>query len=169
MNLLLMVMCAGKVKKIICLIIICLILNWIKVLAQEDAPRFEKEIKLIELLKQKEKKLMEKEAILKEKEKKLSAIKDEITALLKKLMALKKELEKYFAQLEAVNDDRLNQLAKMYESTPPEQAGKMLEVLEPKLAAQIILRMDKTKAGAILGYLNPQIARKITEEMTKLR
>jgi len=158
-----------KAKIIVYFCIICIIFTPFIAIAQEDTSNPPMQTAFIDLLKKKEKQLKEKEAVLKKKEEELCSIKAEILDQIKKLTAIKKALESYFARLQTLENKRLDQLAKVYESTPPQQAGKMLEKLDPKLAAKIIMRMNKAKAGVILGYLSPQIACKITEEITKLR
>ncbi|MDL1969680.1 MAG: hypothetical protein LWW94_01665 [Candidatus Desulfofervidaceae bacterium] len=163
-----MVLSVEKVRIIVIFIgLICF--GWISVYAQDQAVPTQAENKLLQKIKKKEQMLNQKEALLKEKEAELQVLKTELGQMLKKLSAVKRELNNYFAQLQEMEEQRWVKLAGIYESAPPQEAGKQLENLDPKIAAQIMLRMNKKKAGAIWGYVNPEIASKITQEMAKLR
>ena len=60
-------------------------------------------------------------------------------------------------------------LAKVFESTPPENAGPLLEKLDTEIAAQILLRMNGKKAGAVWGYVKPDKALKIIKHMSRYK
>jgi len=164
-----MVLSVEKVRLIIVIFIGLFCLSWINIYAQDQAISTQTENKLLQKIKKKEQMLNQKEALLEEKEAELQALKTELSQMLQKLSAIKKELNDYFAQLQELEEQRWARLAGIYESTPPQEAGKKLENLDPKIAAQIMLRMNKKKAGAIWGYVDPQIASKITQEMARLR
>jgi flagellar motility protein MotE (MotC chaperone) len=62
---------------------------------------------------------------------------------------------------------RMKELAKVYEATPPQKAAAMLEKLEVRTAAGITINMKRERAGLIWGYLTPQKAVAITNEITR--
>ncbi len=128
-----------------------------------------RESKLLKILEKKRLELESKERFLAEQAKRLNAIKEDILKRLKKLQSLKKELDTYFQKLKEMQNERYDKLAQIYASTPPQEAGKQLEKLDPKVAAQVMLRLDGKKAGKIWGYLPPQTASRIAQEMLKLR
>jgi flagellar motility protein MotE (MotC chaperone) len=107
------------------------------------------------------------EAAIKAEEQKLSALKKEITD---KIDVLRKLEEQLTAKLEAdktVSNRKYKDLAKVYEATPPERAGAMLERMDIQTAAAITMNMKRDKAGIIWGYINPQKAVEITREITR--
>lgn len=103
---------------------------------------------------------------LRTEEQRLLALRKEITD---KIALLKSQEEKLTASLEASQaseSKKYKEMAKVYESTPPAKAGKMMESLDTKTAAGITMNMKKDKAGAVWGYLSPQKAVEITKEIT---
>jgi len=84
---------------------------------------------------------------------------------------LKSNEEKLTAVLESAQNSeikRFKEMAKVYESTPAAKAGIMMEKLDTKTAAGITMNMKKDKAGAIWGYISPQKAVEITNEITRI-
>ncbi|MGA1868786.1 MAG: MotE family protein [bacterium] len=118
-----------------------------------------------------EKKLREKEALLNEREARLEEIKKDINLTLDKkieeLTQLKTTIEKALLERQRLKEQQMAELAKLYEGATPEQASSILEKLDPKIAAQIFLSMNKRNAGKIWGFVNPDIAVKITKHITK--
>ena len=55
----------------------------------------------------------------------------------------------------------------MYEAAPPQKVAAMLDKLEVKTAAGITINMKRERAGLIWGFLNPQKAVEITNEITR--
>lgn len=106
------------------------------------------------------------ENTLRAEEKRLLALRKEITD---KIALLKSQEEKLTSVLETAKTSetkKYKEMAKVYESTPPAKAGKMMEQLDIKTAAGITMNMKKEKAGAVWGYISPQKAVEITKEIT---
>jgi flagellar motility protein MotE (MotC chaperone) len=55
----------------------------------------------------------------------------------------------------------------VYEAAPPQKAAAMLEKLEVRTAAGITINMKRERAGLIWGFLTPQKAVAITNEITR--
>jgi len=126
-----------------------------------------KERDLFALLKERQKELDARESSLKAEEKKIDALKLEI---MEKIDALKAMETKLASKLETVNEidvKRLKELAKVYESSPPQKAAAMIDKLDVKTAAGITINMKRDRAGLIWGYLPPLKAVEITNEITK--
>lgn len=122
---------------------------------------------LLASLQKRQKELEMREGILKTEEQKMLALKKEIMERIDTLKSLEVQLS---AKLDAekTNDTkRLKELAKVYEATPPQKAAAMLEKLEVKTAAGITINMKRERAGLIWGYLTPQKAVAITQEITR--
>ena len=107
------------------------------------------------------------ESSLKAEEEKMLALKKEIMEKIDALKSLETQLSSKL-DMEKTNDTkRLKELAKVYEATPPQKAAAMLEKLEVKTAAGITINMKRERAGLIWGYLTPQKAVAITNEITR--
>ena len=127
----------------------------------------QKERDLVDFLQKKQKALDAREGLIKAEEQKIVALKKEIMEKIDALKALESQLS---SRLDAdkLNDvKRLKELAKVYEATPPQKAAAMLEKLELRTAAGITINMKRDKAGLIWGYLTPQKAVAITNEITR--
>ena len=112
--------------------------------------------------------LENRENALRAEEHRLIALRKEI---MEKISLLKSNEEKLTAVLESAQNSeikRFKEMAKVYESTPAAKAGIMMEKLDTKTAAGITMNMKKDKAGAIWGYISPQKAVEITNEITRI-
>ena len=127
-----------------------------------------KEKGIISSLLKKQKQLNDREIFLKSEERRLNSLKDEILSKFTKLNALQEKLSGIFEQIKDIHDERYKKLAKVYESTPPAQASAMLEKLDKKTAAAIIMNMRTKNAGAICGYIDPEKGIEITKEITSI-
>jgi flagellar motility protein MotE (MotC chaperone) len=122
---------------------------------------------LVSSLQKRSAELETREAALKADEQKLQALKKEITD---KIDVLRKLEEQMTAKLEAdktTSNKKFKDLAKVYEATPPDKAGAMLERMDIQTAAAITMNMKRDKAGIIWGYISPQRAVEITREITR--
>ncbi|MEA1897274.1 MAG: hypothetical protein U9N53_06370 [Bacteroidota bacterium] len=127
-----------------------------------------KEKELISSLLEEQKKLQDREILLKSEEKRLNSLKNEILSKFTELRIVEERLSGFLEQVKEIHDARYKNLAKVYESTPPARASAMLENLDKKTAATIIMNMKTKKAGAIWGYLDPQKGVEITKEITRI-
>jgi flagellar motility protein MotE (MotC chaperone) len=130
----------------------------------EDA--LAKERRLVASLAEKEKQLDSRESAIKEEEKKLQALKGEIVTKIDTLKGLEGRLSGMLDTVKSAEDKRLRDLATVFEATSPAQAGPMLEKMDKKLAAGIIMNMKSKKAGAIWGHISAQRAAEIAKEIT---
>ena len=131
------------------------------------ADPLDKERKLLSSLQERERQLVIREAALKEEEKRLLGLKQEVSLKIESLKGLEEKLTGLLEHSKAFEDKRYRDLASVYEQTPPAQAGPMLERLDKKTAAGIIMNMKSKKAGAVWGHINPQKAAEITREITQ--
>jgi flagellar motility protein MotE (MotC chaperone) len=115
-----------------------------------------------------QKELQDREVFLKSEEKRLNSLKDEILSKFAELRIVEEKLSGFLEQIKEIRDERYKNLAKVYESTPPAQASAMLEKLDKKTAAAIIMNMKAKKAGEIWGYVDPQKGVEITKEITSI-
>ena len=110
-----------------------------------------------------------KELQIERKKKELLILQKRIAEELKKLQQIKEYIKEKLDEIKRMETDRYMQLANLYASIPPKNAGKIMEELDPKTAAKIMLYMDKKKAGIIWGFIDPKKACQITKEMVRLK
>lgn len=151
---------------------------------QEETSSTEKvDFKIFQSLQRQRLELAKREEKLSNEEYRLKTLKDQIADKIEQLNKIRDEInkrkesavaqpkeEKLEVQADKSNkpkEDKIGQLAKIYEATPPEQAGPLLEKLDAKVAAMILMKMNERKAGKILGFVNPANAAKLSEEMVK--
>ena len=106
---------------------------------------------------------------LRQEEERLKILKKDIETKLQALKALENKVGKLLKKRDEREEKRLEQLASVFESTPPEQAGPLFSKLDIKTAAAILYRMNGRKAGKIWGFVNADRAVKISEELTRLK
>ncbi len=124
------------------------------------------ERKLLSSLMGKQKALNERENFLQSEERRLNLLRDEILSKIDSLQEIEKRLTTLLEMVEERDNRKYKSMAKLYESVPPVRAGSMLEKLDTRTAAAIIMNMKSKKAGAILGHVNPAKSVEITREIT---
>jgi flagellar motility protein MotE (MotC chaperone) len=125
--------------------------------------------RLLELIEEKEKTLQRKEESLHLEEERLQALKKDIEDKLAQIIQASETLKALTISKNKHVEENIMKLAKVFESTPPENVGPLLEELDIEIAAQILLRMNGKKAGAVWGYVKQEKALKIIKEMSKLK
>ena len=114
---------------------------------------------------------------LKERSKELDARELELTELEKELQEQKKEIKKRIQQLKAlrvqitdlfekkikVNEEKMKKLVDLYSNMKAQQAAKVLETVDEDLAIEIIGRMKKKNAAAVLNLIHPDKAKRLSE------
>jgi len=127
------------------------------------------ELKTLTLLEKKKKEVESKEQELRQREERLNQLKAEIEERLTTLAQMEKKIEQLIALKEAEEDKELIKLAKVFEATPPEQAGPMFNKLDVDIAVKILLRMKGKNAGKVWGFVDPDKAVIISKELAKLK
>jgi len=128
--------------------------------------RLSGERKLLSSLLGRQKELNDREDFLKSEERRLNSLRGEILSKIDRLQETEKKLVTLLETVKEIDDQKYIGMAKVYEAAPPAKAGSMLEKLDSRTAAAIIMNMKSKKAGAILGYVKPSKAVEITREIT---
>ncbi len=118
-------------------------------------------------LTQKKAELDNRENAIRADEQRLIAMRKDIA---EKIVILKAQEEKLAARMDEEKEEdirRYKEMAKVYENTPPNKAGPMMEKLDIKTAAGITMNMKKEKAGALWAFITPQKAVAITRQITR--
>jgi flagellar motility protein MotE (MotC chaperone) len=127
----------------------------------------QKERDLLVFLQKKQKELEARENAIKADEQKVIALKKEIMDKIDALKLLETQLGTRLDTDKSNDIKKLKDLAKVYEATLPQKAAAMLEKLEVGTAAWITINMKRDRAGLIWGYLTPQKAVAITNEISR--
>ncbi len=122
---------------------------------------------LMKTLELKQQELDNRENSLMAEEQRIQALKQEIVAKIDMLRALEERLGAVIEVDKSSEGKKYKDLAKVYDSAPPDKVGPMLEKMDTKTAAGITMNMKRDRAGAVLGYLSPQKAIEITREITR--
>lgn len=125
------------------------------------------ERKLLASLLAKQKELDQREELLRSQEKKIQELKGEVLSKIEQLGHVEKRVTALIETADQMKADKYRSMAKVYESTPPARAASMLEKLDTRTAAIIIMNMKSKSSGPIMGYMKSDKSVVITEEITR--
>jgi flagellar motility protein MotE (MotC chaperone) len=124
-------------------------------------------IHMMEEVRRREEGLAAREEEIRRKEDKLKALELDLQEAIKQLEIKQQELLALRERLSQEEEDRLHQLAKVFDAAPPEQGGKLLSELAPETAARVLQRMNSRRAGRLWGFVDPQKAAEISEILAR--
>jgi flagellar motility protein MotE (MotC chaperone) len=115
-------------------------------------------------LEARQRQLENRENAIKFEEKRVKSLQKEIEAKIETLQA--RQGKTPVPQESDKEDNRIKELAKEYNATPPEKVGDLFTKMDNKMAAGIILQMNNKKAGAVWGNINPEKAVEIARTIS---
>ncbi len=95
----------------------------------------------------------------------LEAAKQELAGERDRLEALKARVEADIARRERVIDERLDQIAKVYEAMKPREAALALEGMEDDMAVSILERLQGRSVGKIFDLMPKDRVRELTRRL----
>ncbi len=101
-------------------------------------------------------------------EQNLKKLKNQIEERIEQLVKIEKNISALIAQKEQVESEKMKKLAKVFEATPPEQAGILMSKLDVDIAAKLLINMNGRKAGKIWGFVNPDRAVLISNRLSEI-
>ena len=105
-----------------------------------------------------------KEIELGKKEERLREVEKVIDEKLKKLIEERKKIEALRRRpLTEEEEKEVKKLIKIVSKTPSDEAGAILNEVNPRIAAEILIRLKDRQAGQILAAMDPKKAAKVTE------
>ncbi|HAS89764.1 MAG TPA: hypothetical protein DCS48_10735 [Desulfovibrio sp.] len=113
--------------------------------------------------------LKAKEDELARKERSLRTLEQNLDKKLAELNSLEKRLKKMIADADVLKDKKIKHLVGVYTAMKAKQAAQVIESLDTDLAVKILSGMRGRSAGAILGFVTPKKAAKLSEELTRLQ
>jgi flagellar motility protein MotE (MotC chaperone) len=133
-------------------------------------------IQMMEEVRRKEKALAAKEEQIKLREEKIKELREELIETMRTLDAKKEELESLKKEIKAMEEkltqeeeEKLLKLARVFESSPPEQGGRHLSEIDPETAARVLVRMNARKAGRLWAFVDTRRAAEISRILIKLK
>lgn len=117
---------------------------------------------LLEALKSREQRVVEKETRLDVREKALDVARVEIERRLEALELAEERLGATLARAQTAAEEDIQRLTNVYENMKPKEAAALFEAMEPEFAAGFLARMRPDVAAKIMSGLDPQIAYSIS-------
>jgi hypothetical protein len=113
--------------------------------------------------------VLELEAGLALREAALRAAEADLSAQIDRLEAFQQELEALVGEAEAEEEERLQQLVKVYESMRAKSAAAIFDRLELPVILAVATRMREARMAAILAAMDPNRAKIVTSELARER
>lgn len=118
-------------------------------------------------LQQRREQLLQLEARLAIREAALRAAEADLAAQLDRLEGLRGELEELVGLANTEEEERQQQLVKVYESMRAKSAAQIFDRLDLAVLLPVAKRMKEVKMAAILAAMNPDRARVVTSELAR--
>jgi hypothetical protein len=120
-------------------------------------------------LQQRREEILQLEARLALREAAIRAAEADVMAQIERLETFQLELEALVGAAEAEEEERLQQLVKMYESMRAKSAAAIFDQLELPVILAVAKRMREARMAGILAAMNPNRARVVTTELARER
>ncbi len=118
-------------------------------------------------LKERKRQLDERDLLLNQREEQLRALRDNVQRQVTELKRLQGQIEASMEAKKAQDAENLGKVVSLYNGMDPKRAAEKFQVLDPKVAVQILLSMNQRKAAALMEELPPEQAKRITEEIVR--
>lgn len=99
----------------------------------------------------------------------LKAAEARIDKKVQTLKTLQQTIEESMVKYDEEQENKLQNLVKIYENMKPKDAGRIFEELEMDVLLQVAEKMNNRRLAPILAKMAPQKARDVTEELFRLR
>jgi flagellar motility protein MotE (MotC chaperone) len=99
----------------------------------------------------------------------LKAAESRIDKKVEEMKNLQAIIEKLLASYDEQQEKKVASLVKIYESMKPKDAAKIFEELEMDVLLMVVERVNSRRLAPILAAMNPQKAREVTVELSRLR
>ncbi|MDA1024122.1 MAG: hypothetical protein O2817_12390 [Proteobacteria bacterium] len=99
----------------------------------------------------------------------LTAAEKRIDKKIDELKILRETIAGLVKTQDAQQDAKLARLVKIYENMKPKEAAKIFEELELDTLLEVVERMQERKLAPVMAKMNPEKAREMTVELSRLR
>ena len=137
-----------------------------------DKPRAEMNMetfRMLEMIQKKNRELQKREEELALREKNLKELEKKVQADLQKIEEALARSEELVGIKRDLIKKNVESLVKMYSNMKADEAAVLLENTDLDIAVQILSKMRSRDAGAVLGKMNTQVAKSITEKIAGKR
>jgi len=119
-------------------------------------------------LREERRKLNREKEIIAERKNELKRLEGEVDKKLDELKKMRQELKTLLAEKDAAEQQRIEELAKIYQKMAPDKAAGVLVNLDEELAVAILNKMKIKSAAQILGRMGQDKAVKLTTSFSSL-
>jgi len=127
------------------------------------------EIDLLQQLAERRDRIEKREQELETRAAMLKAAEGRIDKKIVEMQALQKTIEGLLASYDDQQEKKVAGLVKLYENMKSKDAAKIFEELEMDVLLMVAERINSRRLAPIMSAMNPQKAREITVELSKLR
>lgn len=99
----------------------------------------------------------------------LKAAEDRINDKIRQLQAFQETIEGLIKTYDGQQEQKMQSLVKIYENMKPKEAARIFEDLAMDTLLSVAERMKERKLAAVMAKMNPQKARDVTVELSRLR
>lgn len=99
----------------------------------------------------------------------LKAAETRIDKKVEEMKNLQAAIEKLLAAYDEQQEKKVTSLVKIYETMKPKEAAKIFEELEMDVLLMVVERFNSRRLAPVLAAMNPQKAREVTVELSRLR
>lgn len=138
--------------------------------ATEQEPQYSsvEERRLLTALEQERSTFEQERLAVENKKKELKRLETEVDKKLSQLRQQREALEKLLAEKDAVEQQRINELSKVYEKMSAEKAAKIFDSLDQNLAVSLLKQMKIKTAAKIMNNLSREKAAALTTAFSTL-
>lgn len=115
-----------------------------------------------EMLDNREKDIVKREALLK-------AAEDQIDRKVAEMKTLQNTIEGLLRQYNDQEDNKMRSLVKIYENMKPKEAAKIFEQLDMNILLEVVERMKEQRVAPIMAEMDPSKAKAVTAELAQRR
>ena len=112
--------------------------------------------------------LAEREKALENRELELKTLQAEVDKKLASMQQLREKLEELLNRKQNAENERVDELSRIYEKMEPEKSAVLLRQLDHQLAVDLLLGVKKKTAGEIMDNLDPQTATELSKAFTEI-
>lgn len=140
-----------------------------KLITEDPTLLTDAEIELLQQLAERRRVLESREQELEIRTGLMTAAEKRIDKKIEELKILRETIAGLVKTQDAQQDAKLARLVKIYESMKPKDAAKIFEELEMETLLEVAERMKERKLAPVMAKMNPERAREITVELSRLR
>ena len=134
---------------------------------QDEIPTYTKsQIQVLTALKKREEELRKREEIYQRKANELKSLAQQIEQKLDQMSKLTVEFEKKRQARKEMDEKDISRMVKYYETMDPELTAVFFNKMDRLTTMHILMKMNPRKASAVMQLLDPNVAVKITDEVS---